>query len=508
MAAPSTSYSSLLRRSKLAHFNPQIDQVYTTSSANLARSNFGFKRPLPQATTKTSPFVRVSHIDSPEGRTVFRKATRETKFVRQWSETGVGIQSEAFHPRSAHPRKWDRLELQSRFVAGSGPGAVKPVTSSAVGATAVPRMPNVFALSEGDFDRFLEELGERRDEFKAFVVAEMNKTNNASQPASVDDFDLYDHAQRHPTELIRLVERFLRLPSPSTASLTSAPLPQIHPTLALQYASPTPLESALAPPVRGRVLGPVPEKRTNTPGGNTYGSSSRFDMFASVLSTVTTVSNPGSSAAPTTFFPDAAGVRSNAPGRASFRLNPVLNPVQYALRAATESPSSLGRKSATFRPDTAEYEPATLALRALDARASVLPAEQARAAVPGTPAYSGDLPADAAQGGFGGRLRGGAVPTSMADMFAMSTPGGRSAARTLGYRQPQNLVAARKNRRTREQQEQWVRQREGLLQATQAEVVKEGKQAQQAQRRKQNQGKNAQANRNMLDRLDSLLSRK
>ncbi|GAA5829727.1 hypothetical protein JCM11251_000261 [Rhodosporidiobolus azoricus] len=510
MAAPSTSYSSLLRRSKLASFTPQVDQVYTTNSANLARSNFGFKRPLPQATTKVSPFVRLSQIDSPEGRTVFRKATREAKFVKQWGETGVGLQSQA-HISVDGSRKGDRLELQSRFVDGNGPGAVKSVKGSNAGATTVPRMPNVFALTEADFDRFLADLGKRRDEFKAFVVAELNKANNASQPQSVDDFDLYDHAQRSPTELIRLVERFLRLPSSTTSSLTSAPLPQVHPTLALQYASPTPLESSLAPPIPGRILGPVYERRgsnSSYPSSSNLWNSSRNDMYASVLSTVSTVSNAGQSATTTTFFPDATGVRSNAPGRASFRLtSATVNPNGYALRTAVEN-SSLGRKSFVFRPPTAEYEPKILAARAVDARPTLVPAESASPALPGTPAYSGDLPPEMRRSSSsGGR---GSTASSLTDLWAGSAlPAQRSASKALGGKtQPRNLLAGMKNRRTKEEQEQWQRTREGLLESTQAEGARERRASSQGQgKREKNQGKTAQANRAMLSRLDDLLKR-
>ncbi|GAA6037030.1 hypothetical protein JCM8097_005516 [Rhodosporidiobolus ruineniae] len=516
MAAPSSSYSALLRRSKLAAFTPQVDQVYTTSQANLARSNFGLKRPLPQATTKTSPFVRLTQLDSNEGRTVFRKATREAKLVKQWQETGVGIQSEAFVPRSTASRRWDRLELQSRFVEGTGPGAVKGVDAHRSAQTTIHRLPNVFALGEGEFDRFLEELGDRRAEFKAFVVAETNKANQAATPLSVDEFDLYDHAQRNPTELIRLVERFLRTSPPSSsASLSSAPLPQIHPTLALQYASPTPLESALAPPIRGRLLGPSPDSANRSSGGPWRAA--RNDQYASVLSTVAVVPGSATGGQPsTTFFPDATGVRSNEPGRASFRLNPTINPTQHAVRTSVQGSSGLGRQSYDFRPPTAEYEPSTLALKALDLRPSVVTPHNEPGPLPGSPAYSGNVPADLRSSrarGAGGKDRLSFGSGSLADLWDPSTLGGRSP-RQLGLgskNEPQDLVAARKNRRTKEQHEAFVRRSEGFRAAGGADKVFGGagarRQGQQGKQQR-NQGKKGDKSRDLLAKLDALLDPK
>ncbi|GAA6001268.1 hypothetical protein JCM10207_007494 [Rhodosporidiobolus poonsookiae] len=498
-----SSYSSLLRRSKLASYSPQIDQVYTTNSSNLARSNFGFKRPLPANSTKTSPFVRLAQLDSPEGRTVFRKATREAKFVKQWQETGVGIQSDALTPRNANGRRWDRLELQSRFVDGNGPGAVKSLDAqTTTGAGALGRMPNVFAMTQGEFDRFLNQLGEHREAFKEFVVAETNRTNQSATPASVADFDLYDHAQRHPTEVLRLVERFLRLPTTPSSSASSAPLPQIHPTLALQYATPTPLESALAPPVRGRLLGQA-DSRGRSASTSLYGDR-RPDSLASVLSTVSALpAHAAAAAAPTTFFPDATGVRSNAPGRASFRLQPIVNPSFHAARVAVER-APLGRKTYDFRPPTAEYEPAALALKSVELRPTVVsPAAEASApALPGTPAYSGNAPADLRRGGFGGAGR----PQSLSDMWSASAAsgavGGGPSLRSLGIKKPaQDLVAAQKRRRSKAEQEKWLRDREAALAGEGA--AGEGRRPQARQRTKREERK--QKDKELVDHLKGLL---
>ncbi|GAA6063444.1 hypothetical protein JCM10212_005617 [Sporobolomyces blumeae] len=454
MAAPSSSYSALLRRSKLATYNPQIEQVYTTSSAHLARQNFGLKRPLPSATTKTSPFVRVTDLDSKEGRTIFRKGTREASFVKKWGETGVGLQSEAY----TSLRKWDPLEVQSRFVPPGFDGQVKQPREAADSPT---RTPNFLVMSEREFEQFLETLGARRVAFKEFVATEAAKVNPGT---TVEDFDLYAHAQSNPNELVRLVERFLRLAS-TQASVRSTPLPQVHPTLALQYATPTPLESALAKPVPGRLLGPSPE-------GNGFNRSSPLSgyrqgpgtpLYSSVLSTIAPVSgqNTGGLAA-TTFYPDASSIRSNEPGRATFRLTrPTINPHQYAQQTAIETKL---RKSAVFRPETAEYQPRLLAMRPVDldpvvdtpAYSANLPA--LRHAI-GSPAYSGAMPPEARRTGpNGSRLAG--QPRGMAEFI-----GDGKSYKSLGVNQrgPRDLMASKRKSRTRDEHEKWTRNREALL---------------------------------------------
>ncbi|GJN88337.1 hypothetical protein Rhopal_001302-T1 [Rhodotorula paludigena] len=515
-SSSSSSYSALLRRSKLASFNPHIDQVYTTNAANLARSNFGLKRPLPAATTKTSPFVRLLDLDSREGRTAFRKATREQSYTRKWSEVGVGLQSDAFLPRTGADgdRRWDRLEVQSRFVDGDGPGAIQPVAGEQPAQAAFGRMPNVFAMSERDFERFLEGLGERRDEFKAFVVAESKQA--ASESTGLDgEFDLYAHAQRQPLELVRLAERFLRLPTSSSAS-PSTTVPLVHPTLALQYGSPTPLESSLAPPVPGRILGPSPDAMRASGSLMSQGR----EVYASVLSQVASIHGPSASqASSTNFFPDASGERSNVPGRASFRLTaPTIDPLPYAKNQAIVR-SGVRAQSSEFAPATAEYEPRLLALRSVSLQHStvVSPAQQARERpLPGSPAYSGALPADLARhqgAGPGRRGRAGGLASSLTEMAYNADVLKKIGVRGSG---PRDLVQSRKKKRSGASQEQWVRQREALLEERTMDAAAVDKQLASAKGRQQGQqgqgqprkgGKRRQQNQELLNKLEAMLNR-
>ncbi|TKA55053.1 hypothetical protein B0A53_02528 [Rhodotorula sp. CCFEE 5036] len=509
----SASYSSLLRRSKLASLTPQIDQVYTASSANRARANYGLKRPLPAlspAAGARSPFVRITSLDSPERRTSYRRATREQQYTRKWLEVDAGLASDALVDRPSLglggggggsgefvQRKWDRLPVQSRFVAPGAPGAIQPLeqVSQPTQSKPVP-VPNFFALNPAKFDRFLGDLGARREEFRQFVLAEAKKlaeqTGGAVAALDEADFDLYAHAQRNPLELTRLVERFLRRSPPADASpLASSPLPQVHPTLALQYATPTPLESALAAPIPGRLLASAPDSTSRAGGFGKSRHYNRPDVYASVLSQIAPVpATATAGAAETNFFPDVEGHRSNVPGRATFRITPTINPVPYANQTAIVT-TKVRLGSHEFRPPTAEYEPALLKLRSVRLNPTVVPATAPSsfsassstptpAARPGSPAYSGALPRDLASPSssssssssfsVGRRSGGGARPAaqSLSDLMGANKLSSARSRQAAARRQEQQAAGgggggSRRASRSPEQQAQYLEKRERYL---------------------------------------------
>ncbi|BGP30304.1 hypothetical protein JCM10296v2_002058 [Rhodotorula toruloides] len=483
------AYSALLRRSKLATLNPRIDQVYTAPSSSRAHgNNYGLKRPLPTKSTRAAPFVRVLELDSDDGRTGYRKATRETKFTRQWAEVGVGIQATVLGDRAGsggtvgNRRLWFRPEVQTRFMPAGFVGAiqqpgredvpgrefaVEPVdpallegaegvegeANSDVSSAAEPAVdaasasptraaptepqpvPNFFLMQPRAFDQFLLDLGRRRSEFRAFVAEEENKRSvSLGQPATADreTYDLYAHAQREPVELVRLVERFLRLPQevdprfpdaePSKRDPALAePMPLVHPTLALQYSTPTPLESSLAPPVEGRILGPVNDAASRYGHiGAMYDRKNK--VYAQVLSQISMIpANAAGNTQPTTWFPDVAGERSNVPGRASFRIQPTINPTTYAARASLERAGFYA--SVDFRPPTEEHGSALLDHSRIETHPVALPAEQLASIrpLPGTQAYSGNNPPEvrsrAGGSGFAFGARQPLLGSSLTDLW-------------------------------------------------------------------------------------------
>ena len=84
---PPSQFAALLRRSKFASFDPHIGQVYTTFDGHAARGNFGLKRPL--ALKRRNAFITVRAVDSREQQTVWRSAEPQNRWIRMWDEVGV-----------------------------------------------------------------------------------------------------------------------------------------------------------------------------------------------------------------------------------------------------------------------------------------------------------------------------------------------------------------------------------------------------------------------------------
>lgn len=84
---PPSQFAALLRRSKFASFDPHIGQVYTTFDGHAARGNFGLKRPL--ALKRRNAFITVQAVDSREQQTVWKSAEPQNRWIRMWDEVGV-----------------------------------------------------------------------------------------------------------------------------------------------------------------------------------------------------------------------------------------------------------------------------------------------------------------------------------------------------------------------------------------------------------------------------------
>lgn len=387
----SNSYSSLIRRSKLASYAGSIDQVYSSSRANLARSDFGFKRPLPRASTSTSPFVRVLSLDNAQKRTELRKATRETKFVKKWEHAPVVMSGS--HGYSTVKDGG----VQSRFIPDGQPGGVGSEIDG------VRRPPNFLLMDEHAFSAFVDSLGDRRAEFEAYVNVE-HARNKAPGTESVYLADFAASAK--PAVLNGLIESFLA--STYTPDPNSLPAASPHPTLALQYSRLTPLEAALSPPLPGRLLG------SDTHQQDRGRASSKHELVA-ILGQLTGVHAGGTGGVPTTtWFPDATGTRSNAPGRATFTVQAEVGLDALPNRLALAAQRGLH----PYRPDTTASVPTALATGPIRL-SNVKIVDGPTRPEPGTQAYSGDLPAE--RGGLlsiNERLNG----RRPRDLMAMGSP--------------------------------------------------------------------------------------
>ncbi|KAL8293672.1 hypothetical protein RQP46_000373 [Phenoliferia psychrophenolica] len=386
----STSYSALIRRSKLATYSTGIDQVLSAHGAHLARSNFGLKRPLPKASTSAAPYVRVTRLDNAQKRTEFRKATKEALFLKKFSEAGVRVRA----TDGNNPGDIEDGGLQSRFITPGEPGSVGSAAPSP------PRPPNFLAMPDDVFAAFLDGLEHRRDDFAAFV----QEARSTNPDAEAGPIDLAEYAAAaKPAELIGHVEAFLaRTSEPDPSTLPSAPQP--HRTLALQYSHPTALESSFTPPIPGRLLG--------MDQASSYEKRAPRNL-SSVMGLVSS-GNASSTAggAATTWFPDSTGVRSNTPGRASFSLSAEMHgsflPVRMAL--------SQQRGQKQFRPRSAAHEPEALAASVLRLNPTVV--DGAVRPMPGSVAYSNLVPASPRRAGDLSELffrAGGRQPVNLFD---------------------------------------------------------------------------------------------
>ncbi|KAK4058608.1 hypothetical protein OIO90_000052 [Microbotryomycetes sp. JL221] len=360
------SYSALLRRSKLASFTPSIEQVYTPgSAAQLSRENFGFKHPVPAATTSKAPYIRVTNLDNAQRRTEYRKATREATYVRKWAELNVALKPSKAN--SYNQSTFQSTELQSRFVPQGMPGSIQTVSEAKQAAEAARRVPNFFAMTAHDFERFLDSLGQQREQFRQFAASSIA---GETGPSDIEGFDLYEHAQADPAHVTRLVEQFLAQQYNAKDRSVDKITPYTHKTLGLQYSTPTQIETDLAPPVPGRNLGP----RASRPG-------SKQDSHVALIMGQIEESRGGY---PTTFQPDAAGHRTNEAGRGMFVLAPEVNAERFAMDVNT--PGWFGQP---LRDSVPAHEPAALASQLVELK-PVWVDNAKQKPLPGTMAYSGE----------------------------------------------------------------------------------------------------------------------
>ncbi|KAF9333810.1 hypothetical protein BG006_003137 [Podila minutissima] len=88
------SFSHLLRTSRLATFDQNIKQIYTTSGNSKRIGDWGLKRNLP--TVLRTHFLNIEQLDTAEHQTPFNSASSDYLFLQRWKEN---------FPRSRHPQR-------------------------------------------------------------------------------------------------------------------------------------------------------------------------------------------------------------------------------------------------------------------------------------------------------------------------------------------------------------------------------------------------------------------
>ncbi|KAF8976226.1 hypothetical protein BGZ46_008449 [Entomortierella lignicola] len=78
------SFSHLLRTSRLATFDKNIPQIYTTSGKSKAIGDWGLKRNLP--TVLRTHYLNIEQLDTAEHQTPFKSASGDYLFLQRWKE--------------------------------------------------------------------------------------------------------------------------------------------------------------------------------------------------------------------------------------------------------------------------------------------------------------------------------------------------------------------------------------------------------------------------------------
>ncbi|KAM0753365.1 hypothetical protein T439DRAFT_324002 [Meredithblackwellia eburnea MCA 4105] len=425
------SYSNLIRRSKLASYSPVVDQVYTAHGAHRSRSNFGFKRPLPQQSTSAAPFVRVSRLDNDQKRTKFRKATREALHLKKWNEANLFTTSFDKTGKDVADKIVYDAQVQSRFIDQGEQGAIfDPLNASEVleiesglsrnessletgsheegggkegegaGSNASDEVRNkkaiqgarsivnFLSMGEAEFSKLVSQLEGRRREFEDFLA------ENGRRPES-----LASYASNTPKATIyQDIELFLSSTTPIDHN--SLPAPRPHRSLGLRYSQPSRLEAAFAPPIPGRILWPAStsdRKNGSTPSSG-YGGKYITSLFGHLSGTLSRSNTNGVSQ--TTWFPDSKGVRSNTPGQGLFEAKARIDVT--ALSARLANAAQRGMKE--FRGNGFPHEPEALASGFVDLSDVVVVTGGQH--LPGTQAYSGEIPVSTRRDGLSKSISG------------------------------------------------------------------------------------------------------
>ncbi|KAG8731759.1 hypothetical protein FRC11_002457 [Ceratobasidium sp. 423] len=264
--APST-FSTLLRRSKFASYDPAINQIYTSYGGFAHRGHWGIKRDLPvkrkhkvqdplvsssggRGSARRNPVAFISALDSSEGQTEWTSAEKDTRWLRRLEELGSGTH---LHDASA----W------SKRVGNSGGRAIGNIDSefgsseSETSQQMSSALPNIQSMSERQFKSYVAKLRGQREKFRGFLQA----TGVKNEEGEDRPLAMYAYAQVPSTHHTRFLAHMNHEAAIQPSSNTLAPVP--HPSGGLDYLNPTPLMSQLLfpNPVKGRYVQP-PERST------------------------------------------------------------------------------------------------------------------------------------------------------------------------------------------------------------------------------------------------------
>ncbi|RDB22258.1 hypothetical protein Hypma_010665 [Hypsizygus marmoreus] len=266
---PASPFAELLRRSRFASYDPAIRQTYSSPPAHAHRGDWGLKRPI--SLRRKNAFISLTSFEHPAQFIEWNHAENQVRFIRRIEEMGVKPETMSatgwykglgkaktewlldseFCPGEGHEtgiqRPAENVNLAT--LGQRGPGAYGAQRESIAPESYVT--PNVDAMSRKEFAQYLRKLRELRPAFQAHLKDEHRKHGTDTNKP------LYDLAQRPEGAYHR---RFLKqqLADEYNDVFSHKMEQHPHPSAALTYTHPSPLESVLqAKPQPGIVLNPV-----------------------------------------------------------------------------------------------------------------------------------------------------------------------------------------------------------------------------------------------------------
>lgn len=256
--SPST-FSTLLRHSKFASYDPAINQVYTSFGGYAHRGHWGIKRDLPpkrkhkvqdplvsssgsRGSSRRNPVAFISGLDSAEGQTEWTSAEKDVRWLRRLEELGSGTYL-------SDTSSWSKRVGSSsgRLVGNVDSEFDSTESAQKTSQQMTSALPNIQAMSERQFKAYIAHLRGKRAEFHEFLQQVVSREEKGAIP-------MYAYARTTSAYHTQFLAHINQKSAIQPESNTLTPVP--HPSGGLDYLNPTPLMSQLLypNPVKGRYI--------------------------------------------------------------------------------------------------------------------------------------------------------------------------------------------------------------------------------------------------------------
>ena len=225
IAPPASPFSTLLRSSRFASYDPYIRQTYSSPQpAYSSRGNWGLKRPISlrrrnafitlKKYEEHAQFVEWSHAESQvrfvrrvEGMNVLPRVVRGTGWAKglgwgeegvwsvdsefgeaEWVKEGVEAAREAKKVEAQETRLEQERDVDLRMLGHKGRGSYSPKRLYSTNVQEL--IPNIEAMSPREFEKFLAQLRESRGEFGEHLRGVMKRRGGDGGEGEKSMFEL------------------------------------------------------------------------------------------------------------------------------------------------------------------------------------------------------------------------------------------------------------------------------------------------------------------------------